>query len=101
MNRPILFVTSLVALASSPGLAQPQAALAQPPQRSAPRAGANAALDPNQIICRSQSVVGSRLTRARVCVTRQQWLEQRQQDRLLAEQAQTRRTWCGGGACPP
>lgn len=84
------------AVAASAASAQPA-----PPRRSNPAAGANAALDPNQIICRSQSVVGSRLTRARVCVTRQQWLEQQQQDRLLAEQAQTRRGWCGGGACPP
>ncbi|HMG46359.1 MAG TPA: hypothetical protein VK614_02720 [Allosphingosinicella sp.] len=92
MKTAIFLVT---ALAASAALAQPQPGA---PPRSAP-AGARM-LDPNQTICRSQSVVGSRLTRARVCVTRQQWLEQQQRDRLLAEQAQTRRMWCGGGVCP-
>jgi invasion protein IalB len=87
------------ALAAASALAQPQQAAPPPaPQRGAPSGGRM--LDPNQLICRSQSVVGSRLARARVCVTRQQWLEQQQQDRLLAEQAQTRRIWCGGGVCP-
>jgi invasion protein IalB len=101
MKQAIFLVAALAApaaLAQAPETPAPPAAA---PQRSDPAGGRGAMLDPNQTVCRSQSVIGSRLTRARVCVTRQQWNEQRQQDRLLAEQAQTRRNWCGGGACPP
>ena len=97
MNRPILLVTTLAALAASAALAQPQPA--PPPQRSAPSDAANAALDPNEMICRSQAAIGSRLTRHRVCATRQQWLDQTLADRNLTEKAQTSRTWCDRGAC--
>jgi invasion protein IalB len=80
------------ALVASAALAQPQQS--QPaPRRSAPGAGPNAGLDMSETICRSQSVVGSRLTRNRVCVTRQQWLEQQRMDRLYTEKAQTNRIW--------
>lgn len=86
----------LAALAASAAAAQ------VPPAPPGALADAqNAGLDPNQMICRSQSVIGSRLTRRRTCVTRAQWLAQNRSDRDLAEQAQTRRAWCGGGACPP
>jgi hypothetical protein len=95
MKSALLLVAAFVASAAIARQPPPP-----PPQRSAPSGGRGAMLDPNEMICRSQSVVGSRLTRHRVCVTRQQWLEQQQQDRLLAEQAQTRRILCGGGACP-
>jgi invasion protein IalB len=77
------------ALTASAAVAQTQPA----PHRSAPDAGANAGLDMNETVCRSQSVVGSRLTRNRVCVTRQQWLEQQRMDRLYTERAQTNRIW--------
>jgi len=52
-----------------------------------------AGIDMSEMVCRSQSVVGSRLTRTRVCVTRQQWLEQQRMDRLYTERAQTNRIW--------
>jgi hypothetical protein len=67
------------------------AALAQPARHSAPGAGANAALDMNEMICRSQAAIGSRLNRNRVCATRRQWLEQQRMDRLYTEKAQTSR----------
>ncbi|HMG46356.1 MAG TPA: hypothetical protein VK614_02705 [Allosphingosinicella sp.] len=74
------------ALAASAALAQPQ-----PARHSAPGAGANAALDMNEMICRSQAAIGSRLNRNRVCATRRQWLEQQRMDRLYTEKAQTSR----------
>ncbi|HEV2818185.1 MAG TPA: hypothetical protein VGW40_13310 [Allosphingosinicella sp.] len=84
MKRLILVATMLAA----------SAAFAQPPARhSAPDAGANAGLDMSEMVCRSQSTVGSRLTRQRVCATRQQWLEQSRADRLYTEKAQTNRIW--------
>ena len=91
LSRPVL---AAAALAAAP------AALAQaPPARSG--AGAAPMLDPDALIRRSRATIGSRLTRHRICATRRQWLDQTRSDRELAEQAQTRRSWCGGGACPP
>jgi invasion protein IalB len=94
MNKAFLLLT---ALAASAAVAQQQA----PPQHRAPPDATDAALDPNQLICRSQSVVGSRLARRRTCATRQQWLDQARADRALTEKAQTSRTWCREGVvCP-
>jgi invasion protein IalB len=81
MKRLIVLATMLAA----------SAALAQVPRRSAPGAGPNAGHDMNEVVCRSQSAIGSRLNRQRVCATRQQWLEQQRMDRLYAEKAQTTR----------
>lgn len=36
--------------------------------------------DPNREICRSKSVIGSRLQRIRECHSAQQWLEMKQQE---------------------
>ena len=80
MIRPILLVTGMAALAVT-------AALAQAP----PRSGANVGHDMNEVVCRSQAAIGSRLNRQRVCATRQQWLEQQRMDRLYAEKAQVSR----------
>jgi len=74
-------------------------ALAEPP--ASPGAQINvdgqrplgSAGNPNQIICRNQSVPGSRLRSQRVCATRQQWNDQRRTDRQMLEKAQTNRVW--------
>lgn len=81
MKTLIILVPALVA----------SAAFAQPPQHSAPGAGTNAAIDMNEMVCRSQAAIGSRLNRNRVCATRRQWLEQQRMDRLYTEKAQTTR----------
>jgi invasion protein IalB len=94
MHKPVLLIATTAALAATAVFAQP----APPPaSHSAPTGGVNDGLDPTEMICRSQSTVGSRLARQRVCATRQQWLDQRRADRDLAEKAQTRRTWCKEG----
>ena len=83
MIKPILVITGVAAATT--------AALAQAPQRSAAGAGPNVGHDMNEVVCRSQAAIGSRLNRQRVCATRQQWLEQQRMDRLYAEKAQTTR----------
>jgi invasion protein IalB len=83
---------TLTALAAAAAFA-PAPAAAQP---AAPAAGSTAAPDPNEIICRSEQAIGSRLRWNRVCATRGQWLEHIREDRQLAERAQTSRTYCGG-----
>jgi invasion protein IalB len=95
MNKAILLLATLTASAA---VAQQQGA-PPAPQHSAPSDATNAALDPNEMICRSQAAIGSRLNRQRVCATRQQWLDQRRADRNLAEKAQTNRSWCKNGPC--
>lgn len=95
MIKPILLVTTL---AASAAVAQPPAAPPEQPH-SLPSDAQNAAHDASEMICRSQSTIGSRVARRRTCATRAQWLEQSRADRLLTERAQTNRTWCDNGAC--
>ena len=49
------------------------------------------AKDPNRIICEKQSVVGSRLTTKRVCMTAAEWEIRRREDREAVEKAQVNR----------
>ncbi len=49
------------------------------------------ALDPNEVVCEKQSVVGSRLATKRVCMTRGQWADLKAQDREEIEKVQVRR----------
>ena len=86
MMKPILVATMLAASAAA--AQQPVA-----PPRSAPSADVNAGLDMQEMVCRSQGAIGSRLARQRVCATRQQWLDQQRMDRLYTEKAQTNRIW--------
>jgi hypothetical protein len=62
-------------------------ALAEPATTEAP---ARPAADPNARICRTTTVVGSRVGRTRRCATRQQWVEydveQRRQTRETLRQ---------------
>lgn len=47
--------------------------------------------DPNRVICQKVEQIGSRLTAKRVCMTSQQWDEQRRQDREMLEDSQRHR----------
>ncbi len=44
--------------------------------------------DPNEWICRVEPVLGSRLAKTRMCMTRAQWAERRASDRALIERTQ-------------
>lgn len=60
-----------------------------------PTSGGNpdeSALDPNETVCQPVAQTGSRLSRARVCLTRAQWAEQRRLTRQNTERAQTNRS---------
>ena len=48
-----------------------------------------ASLDPNETVCQPVAQTGSRLSRARVCMTRAQWAEQRRLTRQNIERTQT------------
>lgn len=44
--------------------------------------------DPNQMVCKTEETLGSRLQSRKVCRTRAQWEEQRQVDRQTVERSQ-------------
>ena len=49
-------------------------------------------LDPNEVICRTVRVTGSRLGMSRRCATRAQWLEDERQQRAQMAERQIRQT---------
>jgi hypothetical protein len=49
---------------------------------------ARAGYDPNEKVCESIPVIGSRLARKRVCASRAEWEEKKRLDREAVEQAQ-------------
>lgn len=84
--RAIIFVAA-VSIGSTGSLAQTQQNAA--PSNSGPTA--SKALDPNEVICEKQEVIGSRLASKRICMTRSQWAEQKSQDRQEIDKVQTQR----------
>lgn len=80
---------ALMASSAAPAIAQaPAPSQAPSPQPS----GA----DPNEIVCERQEVLGSRLAKKKVCMTRAQWADQKLQDRQDLERAQVQRSTKGG-----
>ncbi|AQR74059.1 hypothetical protein [Sphingomonas sp. LM7] len=51
--------------------------------------GTKKARDPNEVICKKEDVLGSRLQTRKVCMTRAEWAEQRLLDRHNVEKSQT------------
>ncbi|WP_404336599.1 hypothetical protein AB2M62_19755 [Sphingomonas sp. MMS12-HWE2-04] len=45
--------------------------------------------DPNEVVCKKEAVLGSRLQTRKVCMTRSEWAGQRQADRENVERSQT------------
>ena len=76
------------------GIALAAAAAATPGLAAEGRSAA--ASNPDREICRSQSVVGSRVKRVRVCMTAQQWEELKLQEQLGLARKQIN----GFGGCP-
>ena len=63
-------------------------AIAETPRPASPPVKA---LDPNEVVCEKQEVVGSRLQKRKVCMTRAQWADLRLQDRQDVERVQNNR----------
>ncbi len=47
--------------------------------------------DPNRMICRTQKVTGSRLKKGKLCMTAQEWADNKRDSRQTLEGAQQRR----------
>ncbi|MBQ1542813.1 MAG: hypothetical protein IIZ63_12495 [Caulobacteraceae bacterium] len=91
MIRQVLFGAALVVALSS-SFASVQAGTPEPaPSAPAVDPGGNTKghKDPNEKICVSKAETGSRLGGAKVCMTRQQWDEQRMENRRNLEQNQS------------
>lgn len=55
--------------------------------------------DPDEMICERQKVLGSRLAKRKVCMTRAQWEERRRDDRDLVHRSQTQQCVALNGVC--
>ncbi|MGL3822102.1 hypothetical protein [Sphingopyxis sp. R3-92] len=68
---------------------------AAPPGKPATTASASGgkakSRDPNEVVCRKEQVLGSRLETRRVCMTRSEWAEANRVDRGALERAQIQR----------
>ncbi len=80
----LLTVSALASLSAVP-------ASAQQTQAPSNQNSAKKMLDPNEVVCEKQEVLGSRLATKRVCMTRAEWAELRHQDRQDLERVQTMR----------
>jgi invasion protein IalB len=69
----------MLALGAAPALSQSQPTGQQTAQK-----------DPNRVICQRVEEIGSRLASKRICMTAQQWDEQRRQDRMAVQNLQQR-----------
>ena len=73
---------------------------AMAPAQAAPKE--KKAYDPNEEVCKSRAVVGSRLARVRECATRAQWDEMERQEKLgLSRKQVNGAPACDGGSCMP
>lgn len=75
----------LAALAASAALAEQQ--------RPIIVRGPHARYNPNEIVCRSETDIGSRLRTHRTCATRAEWAEQIRLQRQHIDKLQTQRTF--------
>ena len=82
--RSSLFVAgAVVGLVTSPVLAQSAPTPANTQGKKV--------LDPNEVVCEKQEVLGSRLATQKICHTRAEWAEIRRSDRQDIEKLQVQR----------
>lgn len=67
-------------------LTSPTLAFAQSTSQGAPATAQPQ--DPNEVVCETQKVTGSRLSKRRVCMTRAQWADQILQEQQALEKVQ-------------
>lgn len=71
--------------------ADPAAAAAKPAAAAPAADGKQKLRDPNEVVCRNMEVLGSRLAKRRVCMTRSEWAETNRNERGVLERAQVQR----------
>jgi hypothetical protein len=70
------------------------AAMAQAPNEGSTRIPSGNA-DPDEVVCVNQNTTGSRVNRVRICRTRAQWADTRQETRKTVERVQNNKTTSG------
>ena len=73
----------------------PESSFAAPAAEPSPPTAAG---DPNEKICETVSMIGSRLAKKRICATRAEWADRRLQDRREGEGIQRQ---MNGSTCVP
>ena len=81
--RASLFLLAAAGAVSGPTIAQTTQVPANQQSKNT--------VDPNEMICEKQEILGSRLGKKKVCMTRAQWAELKRQDRQDIEKVQTSR----------
>lgn len=71
--------------------AEPPATPGKPATTASASGGKAKFRDPNEIVCRKEQVLGSRLETRRVCMTRSEWAEANRVNRGELERAQVQR----------
>ena len=56
--------------------------------------------DPNRIVCVKEARIGTRIHEARVCRTRAEWAQLREQTRGVMDKLQGQKQTCGAAICP-
>jgi hypothetical protein len=89
--QPMSHVRSLSLGAALLGAALAIPAAAGAAESSTTASKGKKALDPNEVVCRKQEVLGSRLKSVRVCRTRAEWADARNETRGEIERVQVQR----------
>lgn len=82
---------SALAISWTVQAADPAVAAAKPTAAASAGDGKQKLRDPNEVVCRNMEVLGSRLAKRRVCMTRSEWAEANRNERGALERAQVQR----------
>ena len=89
----ISLVFAAALMAGAPAAGEPAQPAASTPAAKAEKAKA----DPNEMVCRKEPVLGSRM-KQRICMTQADWDARQQQDRQDLDKSQTQRPYQSPGA---
>lgn len=91
----LLGCSMMMSVASQAADPDPDTASSTPATAAAPAATASGKgkkkADPNEVVCRKEDVLGSRLRSQRICMTRSEWAEANRQQRSEVERRQVQR----------
>ena len=88
--RAAIFLAVAAGLATS-GIASEPSTNAAGVAAEAPAKTSKKVKDPNEKVCETHGVLGSRLAKRRICATRAEWAERRQRERDIIDRTQSQR----------
>jgi hypothetical protein len=84
----LAYLTAAILVIPAPGFAQ--IVFQDSPPAVAPTKAAVPQSDLNKIECRTEETIGSRLQSRRVCLTKQQWFQEEQENKRKVQEIQDR-----------